>query len=78
MPLFISPISKSLNLRIALLITFPGLYFLGAVFFLLTFVVLVCQSRKQGKGDISPGADNPALDLTQDPITDGKKIDKEG
>ncbi|CAH1787144.1 unnamed protein product, partial [Owenia fusiformis] len=53
MNIFVSPISEVLDLRIALLITFPGLYVLGAAFFLLTLIIMkVCKKRLPNHDDL--------------------------
>jgi hypothetical protein len=40
MPLFVTPITNGLSLRAAMLICFPGFYVVGALFFLVTLLVL--------------------------------------
>lgn len=51
MNLLVTPIRESLDMRTALLITFPGLYLIGALFFL--FALLVLLKRKVHSYDIS-------------------------
>ena len=62
MNLFVTPIRQRLDLRTALVITFPGLYVIGAVLFVITF----CMLGRGGKGyDLSHTVD---IQLTKNRI----------
>ena len=47
MNLFVTPITNSLDLRTALLITFPGLYIIGGFLFLLTLFIHLKREGSQ-------------------------------
>lgn len=54
MNLFVTPITNSLDLRLALVITYPGFYLLGAVFFFLALMAdRFCTKREESHDGVS-------------------------
>ena len=52
MPLIVTPITNSLNLKVAMAICFPGFYVVGALFFILAFF-LILRKKPQEMGNLS-------------------------
>ena len=46
MNLLVPPLANAVGLRVALIITFPGAYIMGALIFLLTFFVVLKKEKK--------------------------------
>lgn len=51
MNLFVTPITNNLDLRLALVITYPGFYLLGAFFFFLALLVDQCCTKREEISD---------------------------
>lgn len=57
MVLFVTPLTNSLNMRIALVITFPGLYIIGGLLFILTLIIYTRREKSNYYIDSTAGFD---------------------
>ena len=70
MPLLVTPLSNSFNLRLALLIMFPGCYVLSALGFTITMLVYMSRNKNKTLNKFTMAADRPeaAVDDVKRPL----------
>ena len=53
MPLLVPPIEEAIGLQLALVITFPGMYVVGAIFFIFSLLVIINRKKPEIPDDLS-------------------------
>lgn len=92
MILFVTPLTNALNMRLALVITFPGLYIIGGILFVFTLLLYMRREKsnyEMGSSDMSKTLEfNDDIEIKssqslvksdtseQSPVENGIKTDK--
>ena len=82
MPLFVTPITNGLSLQAAMLICFPGFYIVGALFFVVTYILIkkkentVYDMENGAKADIGMVEESSMTNKSTEELTPSVKSER--